>query len=441
MRPRRSPLPSPLPLLAALAALPAAARANGRFPNAQQVLVGPGTSSRTIVLRVTFGLVVSRDGGRNFNWYCEDVMYEPYVLSMNYDPPVELTQYGTIVFGFNHGVHAVTDGCSSTGQDDLSEREVTDLAATADGSTVYAIDGTPASPSRLLRAPANTLRFAPVGAPIDNVRLATVDVAPGDPRRLYLSGLDALNRPVLLRSDDGGARVTALTPAGDLGDALFVSGVDPTDANVVYLRSVRGLGSALLRTADGGARVETVARTDDEMLGFAISDDGATVWYGSGGGGLFRSDDRGRSFQRVSDLPVFCLKQHAGTLWACTDWQRRGYALGRSMDRGATFESALRWEDLPGPPDCPDGTPAARTCTDRWMGFQRQLLFPDVVPDAGPPDAGPRDAATRDASTTITPPRQGCDCNLARQGRDAPPTWAFVTLAGFLGFARRRRGR
>lgn len=427
-----------LPLAIGLAALlaPPGAGANGRFPNAQQVIVGPGTSSRTIVLRVTFGLVVSRDSGSTFRWFCEDVMYEPYTLSMNYDPPVELTRFGTIVFGFNQGVHALTDGCSSTGQDDLRGREITDLASTADGSTVFAIDGTLGAPARVLRAPANTLRFAPVGPALDRMQLTTIDVAPGDPNRLYLSALDDARRPLLLRSDDGGARVDALAPAADLGDAVFVAAVDPTDPQVVYVRSTRGLGSALLRSADGGARFETVARTADEMLGFAISGDGATVWYGSDAGGLFRSDDRGRSFQRVSDLPVYCLKQHQGTLWACTDWVRRGYALMRSSDNGASFVGALRWEDLPGPPDCPDGTPAARTCSDRWLGFQRQLLFPEAFPDAGTTDAGTTDAAAADAGSAPSTP--SCVCSLTRQWHDTPLRW--VALLG-VGLSVRRRRR
>ena len=41
-------------------AVPADASANGRFPTAQHVLVGPGAKSDTIVLRTTFGLVPGR---------------------------------------------------------------------------------------------------------------------------------------------------------------------------------------------------------------------------------------------------------------------------------------------------------------------------------------------------------------------------------------------
>lgn len=391
------------------------ARANGRFPTAQQVLLGPGTSSRLVVLRVTFGLLVSRDAGRTFRWHCEELMYDPFPLPLVIDPPVEITRFGTVVYGFNHGISALTDGCSATPQSDLADRDITDLAATPDGATIFAIDGTLGSPGRILRASANTLRFAPVGSPLTGVRLTTLDVAPTDPQRLYLSGADALGNPLLLRSDDGGATVRALSAAADLGDEAFVAGVDPADPQVVYVRTSRGLGSSLLRSDDGGARFETVGRTADLMLGFALSDDGRTVWYGSGSG-LHRSDDRGRTFLPVSELPIFCLKQHQGTLWACSDWVRTGYALGRSADGGRSFEPALRWADVPGPPECPDGVAAARVCVERWKGAQAQILFPDEKADGGAPDVLERDAgpAGMDAGLPPTSPPGGCACDIAR---------------------------
>ncbi len=427
--------------LCALLARGESAHANGRFPTAQQVLLGPGTSSRMVVLRVTFGLLVSRDEGRTFQWHCEELMYDPYPLPLVIDPAVEITRFGTVVYGFNHGVNALTDGCSATGQADLGDRNIIDLASTPDGGTVFAIDGTLGSPGRILRAPANTLRFVPTGSPLEGVRLTTIDVAPTDVRRLYLSGADNLGSPLLLRSDDGGATVRALAPTADLGDETFVAGVDPADAQVVYVRTSRGLGSSLLRSEDGGVRFETVARTSDLMLGFAISDDGRTVWYGSSAEGLHRSDDRGRTFLPVSDLPIFCLKQHQGALWACSDWVRTGYALGRSTDGGRSFESALRWADVPGPPACMDGSPAARVCGERWKGAQAQILFPDMKDDGGVPDAPSGDSgpASVDATITTRPSPDGCACDLSRRG--APGSSRGLALAVLAMIARCRSPR
>lgn len=425
----------------ALLARGAPARANGRFPTAQQVLLGPGTSSRIIVLRVTFGLLVSRDGGGTFRWHCEELLYEPFPLPFTIDPPVEITRFGTVVYGFDNGISAITDGCSATPQADLANRHIIDLASTPDGGTVFAIDGTLGMPGRILRAPANTLRFVPTGRPLDGVRLTTLDVAPTDARRLYLSGADAVGNPLLLRSDDGGATVRALAPAADLGDETFVAGVDPTDAEVVYVRTSRGLGSSLLRSGDGGEHFETVGRTADLMLGFALSDDGRTVWYGSGNGGLHRSDDGGRTFLPVSAAPIFCLKQHQGSLWACSDWQRTGYALGRSADGGRSFTPALRWADVPGPPDCPGGSGAARVCAERWKGAQAQILFPKVDDDGGAPaplDAG---APGIDAGAATPPTSDGCACALSRPLGGAGRGGFLAAIAALVSGARLGRRR
>ncbi len=440
------PLVAPALLsLCALLSRRESAHANGRFPTAQQVLLGPGTSSRMVVLRVTFGLLVSRDAGRTFQWHCEELMYDPFPLPLIIDPPVEVTRFGTVVYGFNHGIGALTDGCSATPQSDLADRDITDLAATPDGATIFAIDGTLGSPGRILRAPANTLRFVPTGRPLDGVRLTTLDVAPTDPQRLYLSGADALGNPLLLRSDDGGVTVRALSSAADLGDEAFIAGVDPADPQVVYVRTSRGLGSSLLRSDNGGERFETVGRTADLMLGFAISDDGRTVWYG-GGSGLLRSEDRGRTFLPVSELPIFCLKQHQGTLWACSDWVRTGYALGRSADGGRSFEAALRWADVPGPPECADGSAAARVCVERWKGAQAQILFPDEKGDGGAPGAPERDAglAGMDAGLPSTPSPGGCACDLSRSASSTPerrPGYGALLLAVGAHLCRAKRGR
>lgn len=134
---------------------------------------------------------------------------------------------------------------------------------------------------------------------------------------------------------------------------------------MLYVRVVEGFGSALLRSGDGGAHFEVVARTRDAMLGFAISDDGRTVWYGSPDEGLFRATDGGQRFTRVGMLPTHGLRFHGGALWLVTDWVRQPWALGRSMDAGEHFEAVLRFEDVLGPPMCarPSEGTVARCCS------------------------------------------------------------------------------
>lgn len=63
--------------LAALASLAAVAlggtaHANGRFPTAQQVVVGAGEHARRVTFRVTFGPLVSDAGAWSLQWRCEE---------------------------------------------------------------------------------------------------------------------------------------------------------------------------------------------------------------------------------------------------------------------------------------------------------------------------------------------------------------------------------
>ncbi len=49
------------------------ARANGRFPTSNQIVFSPANAD-LIVLRATFGILVSRDGGTTWTWLCEDAL-------------------------------------------------------------------------------------------------------------------------------------------------------------------------------------------------------------------------------------------------------------------------------------------------------------------------------------------------------------------------------
>ena len=58
-------------LAASLALASGTASANGRYPNADMLIVDPGEPSH-LVLRATFGTLVSRDGGQRWSWICEE---------------------------------------------------------------------------------------------------------------------------------------------------------------------------------------------------------------------------------------------------------------------------------------------------------------------------------------------------------------------------------
>ncbi len=442
-----------LSAIVASAAAPSVATANGRFPAAQQVVLGPGARSDIVALRTTFGMLVSRDGGRSFRWYCEDLLYFPFVSGLSFDPPVEVSARGDVVLGFEDGAHAITDGCDVTDLFTVSHREITDLAATPDGATLYAAESTSGSRSYILRADAS-LSFQRQGAGIDGLRFLTVEVAASRPDRVYASGFDESSgrTPRVLRSDDGGATLAAISATESLGDAAYISGVDPTDPDVVYVRVVEGLGSTLMRSADGGAHLAVVARTSDAMVGFALSDDGASVWYGSADEGLYRSTDHGLHFTLMRMVPTLGLRFHGGALWLVTDWLRQPWALARSLDGGAHFDGVLRFEDVPGPPFCASPSEGTAICNDRWPAFRssiqpvarrdagapRDVLEVPMVLDAAPtPDRpAPMDVGAAPADTGAARVSLGHDCGC--HSVPAPDGNGYLALlAIFIG--RRRR--
>ena len=445
---------------AALALTSANASANGRFPTAQHVVVGPGSMSSVIALRTTFGLLLSRDSGRTFVWLCEEGMYFPLVPSLNFDPPIEINAAGSVVFGFESGIRHSEDACKADDARFTAGRVFADLTATPSGEVIYAIEGAQGAPNAVYRGDGTS--FTRLGEGVANVLFDTIEVAPSNPSRLYLTGRDTETfAPVFYRSDDGGMTLTAVTADAGTADSLWVSGVDPTAPDTVYVRAAMGLGTELRRSVDGGRSFRTITSTRDPMLGFAISDDGRTLWVGSIDAGLVRSDDGGESFHRVNTLPVFCLRQHANTLWACSDWINTPFALGRSSDRGASFEAVLTFSNFTrfvGPPTCEARSEGADICIERWPALQRTLEAPaPTVTDAGRRDASvdaaldaPRDVifdvsldarsdATHDASAQPPPGDGACNCRAtSASGRGASGMFALALIAALRS---RRRNR
>jgi photosystem II stability/assembly factor-like uncharacterized protein len=451
------------PFLFALvfALMPMTASANGRFPNAQQVVIGPGpTRSDVIVLRATFGLLLSTDGGRSFRWVCEEGLYYPFVPALDYDPAVELSARGTVVFTYEEGVRFVTNGCGAEDVRGTQRRAFTDMTSNPEGSTIFAVRSSLEAPSSVYRIDGVTLEVQSTGMVVPDVVFDTIEVAPSNAQRLYLTGRAGMEaQPVFYRSDDGGQTLTRLMPDAGAADSLWVSGIDPRDSDTLYVRAAVGLSTELRRSRDGGRSFQRVTSIPEPMLGFAISDDGRTIWIGGTMSGLLRSDDGGESFRPVNRLPVHCLRQHAGVLWACSDWTTQPFTLGRSQNGGMTFEPVLQITNntqFQGPPECTMRSEGAEICVDRWLMLQRTLqnavTFIDagVRTDAGRSDAstsrdggfdgGRMDVPTSQDSGVAPPPVETCGCRVP--GGTASPSRfaAFTALLAWAG-ARRRRSR
>lgn len=438
------------------AAAPRTASANGRFPSAQHVLIGPGAGSRTIALRTTFGFVISDDGGASFHYVCEEALDYG---TRNYDPPFAMDRDGRLHVGLFDGlVRASADRCVYQRSSAFADLLVTDLDNDPTGSVVAAV-AAPAFPgarNHVYRSDDGGETFVALGEGLSGLTFDTLEMAPTDTRRVYLSGLTFTPRRVVIyRSDDGGAtlREMPFTPPAML-DGAYIAAVDPRDADIVYVRGTLAptdasatRGTVLLRSRDGGNTWEELARTRGAMLGFAISDDGRTLWMGGPDAAdrLQRSDDGGTTWKRISDVEVLCLRQHAGVLYVCANYLSAGYALGRSHDGGSTIEPLVRFEDVDGVFACPRGSPETDLCAPRWATLRAQYFS-----DAGAPgsDASTLDAHLGDARDDIgsidggsddapSAPR-ACGCAAPGTATAAPSHWSILA-ALLVAYSKRRR--
>lgn len=428
---RRAVVATALSLLATTAAF-----GNGRFPRAQEFHQAPRPNGDLMVVRATFGLMVSVDRGHRWEYWCEDALQ----YGDGYDPPLSYAADGTLLVALEDGLVTTRNGCTFRRQPDLESFTIKDLASSPDGRVTWALAVTRSArpDSRVARSTDNGLTFDFVGAAFPGVVLQTIEVAGSDPSRLYASGTRSDDgSAVLFRSVDGGARWVQAGARFGGATGVYVSGVDGRRPEVLYLRATAASGEmdggaaegagVLFRSDDGGETLRDVLRTRGPMRGFALSDDGRRVWAGGPEDGVWRSLD-GAAPERLSDEPVDCLRWSDGALWACRAFVAGGPLVLRG-DGDAPFETALRASELGGPPPrCPVGTLSRDVCPGRWSVVRRTLVPPALL-----------DASTdRGAAVTPSPPA-GCGCRAG--GPRGRVGLALPALALALSLRRRRRAR
>lgn len=400
------------------------ARANGRFPNAEQVReISPGS----LVVSGTYGLLVSGNS-KDFQFVCESALFGKTLMGSWVDPLLEVLPDGTILSGSVNGLRVSRDhGC--TFQSDWSlpydpafippdpsasgpAGTVIDLCPSYDTpqgmvalTTLSAEDGTTLD-HRLYRTRDGAHTWSAFGAPIPTslVRVVlTVDVAPSDPQRIYVSG-SSLGQSVLVTSRDAGATWTANPIAVDDESGVlgsYIAAVSPSDPDRVYLRvSRRSLADdgsttwddSLLVSDDAGSSARQVLRQPAALLGFALSPDGTNVLAGYGDPvvapvvvgddavGLYAaSSDVLEFLRKVANFSVSCLRWAADGLFACA---KENDPLGTTSDpaapdfhlgvftgtgvpeRLADFTPLVKLKDLRGPLPLASGAPSA--CDAEW---------------------------------------------------------------------------
>jgi photosystem II stability/assembly factor-like uncharacterized protein len=459
-------------------AVSAPALANGRFPAANQIVFSP-TDPNLIVMRTTFGVLRSSDGGSTWTWLCEDMLgLSPNAIE---DPSFALVANNTLVAGLSLGLKVSPDtGCSwTTIGGGLTGQHVEDLVVRPDApNTVLAItstfqpdagvEGGAGYAQQIYSSSDDGATWATVGGIDPAATVQTIEVAATDPQRIYVSafrGSDPQRTTSLFTSTDGGQTWTEHpTPFDSSAEtSVYIAAVDPNNADRVYVRS-DGNAGRLMVTSDAGKSFQVVFELGDEMYGFALSPDGSRVYVGGPNVGLYTASTTDFMFQPLPErLPdgttqpihVQCLGMHGSELWACSD-EPSGFIAGVSQDQGATFAPRLHFTTIAGPTVCPVGT-TSRVCTSTNYEagvpydpfFSLCAFFGECEADASTPFAasciqagacGATPAAGADASTGTAPGKSSSGCS-AVGGEGAAVAGGLAAFVGFFAVARRRRTR
>ena len=433
------------------------ARANGRFPAANQILFWPG-DPHLVVARTTYGILVSRDDGASWTYLCEEALGLP--SSATQDPELAFSAGGALVAGLDSpiaGLDVSTDvGCdwrcvggplAGLPIADLTFRAGAPGALIALASSYLPADAGAGTLTQLYESADDGATWAQLGVPIDpTVVVQTVDVAPASPGTMYVSGTrgyGAARTASLFVSADQGAHWTErpIAPFDAATEAsVFIGAVDPVDSARVYVRTSAALPagrSRLLVTLDAGQSFQVVQAFDvadegglataGEILGFALSPDGSRIYTGTKEGGLFAADRSDLAFAQKASIHVQCLATRGSELWACSD-VLSGFIVGSSNDDGATFTAKLPTVTaLAGPVACASdagarasiacgATANAAQCGPSFEAFcQADDPNGRCAPAAGAPggeDAG----AAADGGQGARPASSGaaCGCRVAR---------------------------
>jgi hypothetical protein len=384
--------------------------ANGRYPNADMLIVDPSNPDH-LVLRATFGTLVSSDQGKSWSWICEQA------AGYTGDPALTVLAGGTLLYGFLGNITASTgEGCSFA-----------PVPFTAEGRTIVDVTLDPSDPSRAWvlasglngRLQANLLEVSASSANpslvSDDFVPMTVEVSRSRPERMYVLGFDASFQSTLLVSDDRGQSWSSRRVSPYSALPMYLSAVDPLDPQTVYVRVQDGTTDHLLVTHDAGLSFLDVLSIDGAMLGFALSPDGSRVAAGGPDAGLSVASTADFSFSPAAKIESLrCLTWAERGLYACAQESLDHWTLAISTDAGQSFTPLWHIQDLQ-PLECAASTSTGAACPRAWLDVSAQIGA-DLVPDGMPNSGGAGSDSPTPASSTDD---SSCGVAAARRERGA----------------------
>jgi hypothetical protein len=463
---------------ASVAFLCGAAAANGRFPRAERLIEDPKDASH-LILGATFGMLLTTDGGGQWRHVCEASFGQ---ADLQTDPVIALAPDGALLAGIYASVtRSEPDACDFKSTLGTNNREAVPdfaLSATVPGrvlAVLVKLVAGGASENWLYRSDDNGKSWSVLGQQLPGIAtVATVDIAPSNEQRVYVSGLDADGAGILLRSDDAGESFEAFSIPTDpkTQEVPYIAAVDSDDADAIYVRTddwvfdpvrqAANANDALLFSSDGGAQFSVLMRKSGKLYGFAFSPDNAQLLLGygdpveAGGGrltdpaalGIYRAPKGTSDFEKIYDGSIGCLTFTGAGLYACTLEADTGYTLGLATDTDfsvtalPSFKPLLRLKDVAGPVQCP-GCSGSRVCQNYWQSACEswgrndcESLIPEAPQVCG--GAGGSGATSESGGETPTttggtpssdgsaPNDSGCSCRTAPPAQASTSSWLWL---------------
>jgi hypothetical protein len=319
---------------------------------------------------------------------------------------------GLIVASYDAGLTRIApDGCSSEPLDaPLSGRHVVDLAAAAESSRLLALLAPTQEELGGLLISEDSGATWTAGAEMSAFGTA-LRVAPSNENRVYITAQLATDDGVpvhqlLVSSDAGATYVPQDLALSDTEVRAFVLGVDPLDEARVFVRTLPGnsdMPERLLLSEDGGESFSEVYASGGP-LAFAVDQNAA--WLG-GKDGLFRSNDRGKTFEPVPGAPdhIGCLVARSDSLSVC-GFADNEFGVLQSTPDQQSFETELRFADVTDQVSCASDSEIYARCQVEFQHWAEEVARPSEGGAAGA--GGPSDQAAGTSSRGDPPSSGGC---------------------------------
>ncbi|MBK9071429.1 MAG: hypothetical protein IPL79_10565 [Myxococcales bacterium] len=434
--------------------------ANGR-PPASISLHRETAQPDTLAFGVTFGLLLSFDGGDTWRWACEQAIGFGGI----FDPDYEVGSDGSLFAATLTGLRRTTDGCTWSTVP-LGAAFASTIAVT--GSTILAA-AAEFTDSRIYRSTNNGTSFSLLSTACSTAVAPescgtgewwkSIEISKADADRVYLSGFvfipnpacqsgcDCANgecpttvkRSILFRSNDGGSSWTELSTASFTLSAqsdVIIAAASPTNVGELYVRVTQTVinepSDIIYKSTNGGDSFTVFLDLSGPSLrreapAVLVRADG-DVWVG-GADGLYIGQNGNPPGAATSSYHVVCLAENGdGKVLGCSDNFGDEMAALASTTDGVTWTKVMRFNEISGPFECEPGSEQRDICADlQWCGLAAQfgIATPGCAADAG--TDGP----------LVEPEPKKCGC-AAQDAASATMLGALVLLVGGV-LARRRR--